>query len=61
MIIITTILIIAVLLTYGISLIVGGGFKDFCEGAVWCVLIAISLASFATYSAQLEPNDDKKD
>ena len=61
LIIITTILVIAVLLVYGISIIVGGGFKDFCEGAVWCVLIAIGLASFATYSSQLEREGDRKE
>ena len=61
LIIITTILVIAVLLVYGISIIVGGGFKDFCERAVWWVLIAIGLASFATYSSQLEREGDRKE
>ena len=61
LIIITTILVIAVLLVYGISMIVGGGFKDFCEGAVWWVLIAIGLASFATYSSQLGHDGDRKE
>ena len=61
LIIITTILVIAVLLVYGISIIVGGGFKDFCEGAVWWVLIAIGLASFATYSSQVEHDGDRKE
>ena len=61
LIIITTILVITVLLVYGISIIVGGGFKDFCEGAVWWVLIAIGLASFATYSSQLEHDGDRKE
>ena len=61
LIIITTILVIAVLLVYGISIIVGGGFKDFCEGAVWWVLIAIGLASFATYSSQLAHDGDRKE
>ena len=61
LIIITTILVIAVLLVYGISMIVGGGFKDFCEGAVWWVLIAIGLASFATYSSQLPHDGDRKE
>ena len=46
---ITAILVIAVLLVYGVSIIVGGGFKDFCEGAIWWVLIAIGLAASMTY------------
>ncbi len=58
LIIATAILVIAVLLVYAISIIVGGGFKDFCEGAVWWVLIAIGLASFAAYSGQLERGGD---
>ncbi len=61
LIIATAILVIAVLLIYAISIIVGGGFKDFCEGAVWWVLIAIGLASFAAYSGQLERGGERKD
>ena len=56
----TVVLIIAVLLVYAVSVIVGGGFRDFCEGAVWWVLIAIGLAAFAAYSGQKEPNEDRK-
>ena len=54
------ILVIAVLLVYAISRIVGGGFKDFCEGAIWWVLIAIGLAASMTYLSQTEPNEDRK-
>ncbi len=50
---ITAILVIAVLLVYGVSIIVGGGFKDFCEGAIWWVLIAIGLAASMTYHVLL--------
>ena len=57
---VTAVLVIAVLLVYAVSMIVGGGFKDFCEGAIWWVLIAIGVAAFATYSSQAEPNEDKK-
>ena len=58
---ITGILVIAVVLVYVASIIVGGAFKDFCEGAVWWVLIAIGLAAFATYSSQREPDGDRKE
>ena len=58
---ITAILVIAVLLVYGVSIIVGGGFKDFCEGAIWWVLIAIGLAASMTYLSQTEPNEDRKE
>ena len=57
---ITAILVIAVLLVYGVSIIVGGGFKDFCEGAIWWVLIAIGLAASMTYLSETEPNKDRK-
>ena len=57
---VTAILVIAVLLVYAISGIVGGGFKDFCESAIWWVLIAIGLAASMTYLSQTEPNGDRK-
>ncbi len=46
---ITAILVIAVMLVYGVSIIVGGGFKDFCEGAVWWVLMGIGIAAWSAY------------
>ena len=57
---VTAILVVAVLLVYAISRIVGGGFKDFCEGTIWWVLIAIGLAASMTYLSQAEPNEDRK-
>ena len=54
LIIATAVLVVVVLTVYGISTIVGGGFKEFCQGAVWWVLIAIGLASFAAYAGQAE-------
>ena len=57
---ITAILVIVVMLVYGVSIIVGGGFKDFCEGAIWWVLIAIGLAASMTYLSETEPNEDRK-
>ena len=57
---ITAILVIAVLLVYGVSIIVGGCFKDFCEGAIWWVLIAIGLAASMTYLSETEANEDRK-
>ena len=56
----TAILVISVLLVYAISTIVGGSFKDFCEGAIWWVLIAIGLAASATFYSQTEPDEDRK-
>ena len=58
---VTAVLVIAVLLVYAVSMIVGGAFKDFCEAAVWWVLIAIGLAATATYFSQTEPNEDRKE
>ena len=58
---VTAVLVIAVLLVYAVSTIVGGGFKDFCEGAVWWVLIAVGLASFAAYSGQSELGGKQKE
>ena len=58
---ITAILVTAVLLVYGISTIVGGGFKDFCQGAIWWVLIAIGVAASMTYFSQTESDGDKKE
>lgn len=46
------ILVIAVLMVYGVSIIVGGAFRDFCEGAIWWVLLAIGLAASVTYFSQ---------
>ena len=57
---ITGILVIAVLLVYAVSMIVGGAFKDFCEGAVWWVLIAIGLAAWATYVSPIKSKGDGK-
>ena len=57
---VTAVLVIAVLLVYAISTLVGGGFRDFCEGAIWWVLMAIGLAASMTYFGQTEPQEDKK-
>ena len=57
---VTAILVIAVLLVYAISTVVGGAFKDFCEAAIRWVLIAIGLAAAMTYYSQTEPNEDSK-
>ena len=57
---VTAILVIAVLLVYAVSTIVGGAFKDFCEAALLWVLIAIGLAASMTYLSQTEPNEDRK-
>ena len=57
---ITAILVIAVMLVYGVSNLVGGGFKDFCEGAIWWVLIGIGVAASMTYFSQIESDGDRK-
>lgn len=57
----TAILVIAVLLVYAVSTVVGGAFKDFCESAIWWVLIAIGIASATTYFSQLESEGNKKE
>ena len=57
---ITGILVIAVLLVYAVSRMVGGAFKDFCEGAIRWVLMAIGLAASMTYLGQTETNADRE-
>ena len=57
----TAILVIAILLVYAVSTVVGGAFKDFCESAIWWVLIAIGIASAMTYFSQLESEGNKKE
>ena len=57
----TAILVIAVLLVYAVSTVVGGAFKGFCESAIWWVLIAIGIASAMTYFSQLESEGNKKE
>ena len=57
---VTAILVIAVLLVYAISRIVGGGFKDFCEAALLWVLIGIGVAASMTYFSQIESDGDRK-
>ena len=57
----TAILVIAIQLVYAVSTVVGGGFRDFCEAAVWWVLIAIGVAAWAAYSGQTEPDGDGKE
>ena len=50
----TAILAASVLAVYLVSRMVGGAFRDFCEGAVPWVLMAIGLASALTYLGQNE-------
>ena len=58
---VTAILVIAVLLVYAISTIVGGAFKDFCEAAILWVLMGIGVAASMAYLSQREPNEDSKE
>ena len=57
---ITGILVIAVLLVYAVSTVVGGAFKDFCEAALLWVLIGIGVAASMTYFSQIESAGDRK-
>ena len=54
------ILVIAVLLVYAISIMIGGGFRDFCEAALLWVLMAIGLAAAMTYFGQAASETDRK-
>ena len=54
---ITALLVIVVMLVYGVSIIVGGGFKDVCEGAVWGVLMGIGIAAWSAY-LPVSPNGE---
>ena len=54
------VLIIAVLLVYAISIVIGGGFRDFCEAALLWVLMAIGLAAAVTYFGQTASETDRK-
>ena len=56
----TAVLVIAVLLTYAVSMIVGGGFRDFCEAALLWVLTGIGIAASMTYFSQLEHGGNEK-
>ena len=56
---ITAIFVTIVLVIYGISVIVGGGFRDFCENAVLWVLAGIGIAAYFAYCAQKESASPK--
>ena len=59
---ISTIAILAavVLIVYVASMIVGGGFRAFCEAAIPWVLIGIGIAAAMTYFSQLEHGGNEK-
>ena len=54
------VLVIVVLLVYAISIMIGGGFRDFCEAALLWVLMAIGLAAAMTYFGQAASETDRK-
>ena len=56
---ITSVVVIAVLLVYAVSMIVGGSFREFCDAAVLWVLIGIGLAAAMTYISQKVPDGSK--
>ena len=53
-------MVVAVMMVYGVSIIVGGVFRDFCEVAIRWVLIGIGLAAALTYFSQKESDGDSK-
>lgn len=59
LIILFAIIVAMVLVVYGISIIVGGGFHDFCEGAIIWVLVGIGICAYYAYYDQR--NKDRKD
>ena len=56
---VTAVIVTIVLVIYGVSVIVGGGFRDFCDGAILWVLIGICVAAYLAYCSQQE-NTEKK-
>lgn len=55
LILITGILVAIVGVIYLISIILGGAFREFCEGAIKWVLFGIGLATVITYFSQNKP------
>ena len=51
---ITAIFVTTVLIIYGISIPIGGGFHDFCDSAVIWVLVGIGIAAYMAYCSQNE-------
>ncbi len=51
---IAAIIVTLVLVIYGISVLVGGDFRDFCEGAIIWVLFGIGIAAYFAYGDQGE-------
>ncbi len=43
-----------VLAVYGVSIPIGGGFHDFCDGAILWVLVGIGIAAYFAYCSQNE-------
>lgn len=56
---ITAILALIVMLTYTVSLFIGGDFKAFTQAAAPWLIMGIGIAAAASYSAQKEDSDKK--
>ena len=56
---VTAVIVTIVLVIYGVSVIVGGGFRDFCDGAILWVLVGICVAAYLAYCSQ-QKNTGKK-
>ena len=51
---VTAVITVIVLAVYGVSILVGGGFRDFCESAIPYVLAGIAIAAYLSYCTQKE-------
>jgi transcriptional regulator with XRE-family HTH domain len=51
---VTAVIVTIVLVIYGVSVIVGSGFRDFCDGAILWVLVGICVAAYLAYCSQQE-------
>ncbi len=56
---ITAILALIVMLTYTISLVVGGNFKAFTQAAAPWLIMGIGVAALASYSSQTQDSSKK--
>ena len=57
---ITAIVVTIVLAVYAASMIIGGGFKDFCDGAIIWVLVGIGIAAYYAYCGQEQDEKGSK-
>ena len=56
----TAIIVTVVLVIYGVSIPIGGGFHDFCSSAILWVLVGIGVAAYSAYYGQNETRTKDK-